>query len=240
MTSKQEKRKQHPDKSGLFVPDRILQIAELPVKQKMLLARIDSFGTKGCWESNAALAGKLGVSARTISAWVARLMPYLYCAGRNSYWRTLYSKENPKVKAATHLHYRNRLIPKSALESGPDGSTLPRRYLRGDLAKNCAVTSQEPAHSPRKRLPPTIRNTGKETIEDTTAVGVALAPHGPATRLQEARRSGAAESVEKFKALFGRRRQKWKPLSAEEVQKRKQEILASLGVKPEDATSPLV
>ena len=40
----------------LKIPYHILNIAELGLSEKVLLAHIYSFGDKGCWQSNATLA----------------------------------------------------------------------------------------------------------------------------------------------------------------------------------------
>jgi len=68
-------KKQGTRSNGLWIPYPILNIRKdrLGFGEKLLLAHIYSFGTKGCWQGNRTLGKMFFVTERTVSTWVGRL-----------------------------------------------------------------------------------------------------------------------------------------------------------------------
>jgi hypothetical protein len=61
------KKTDKPTEHYLKMPNHILNIERLGKGEKMLLAHIYSFGTKGCWQNNETLGKMFFRQTRTIS-----------------------------------------------------------------------------------------------------------------------------------------------------------------------------
>lgn len=87
----------------LKVPYDILEIAEVGLSKKILLAHIYSFGAKGCCQSNATLAELFMTSACTISRWLVKLAKFIYVKNSKTCRRTLWAKSHPDVSAQANI-----------------------------------------------------------------------------------------------------------------------------------------
>ena len=82
----------------LKIPVHILNITQLDLCEKVLLAYIYSFGVKGCWQSNATLARMFMVSDRTIKNWLAKIRCLLFIRAGRGYYRMMWAKSHPQVR----------------------------------------------------------------------------------------------------------------------------------------------
>lgn len=62
-----------PKELYLKIPYHILNIPEIGLPEKVLLAHFYSFGKKGCWQSNATLAKMFMTTRRTIGRWIGNI-----------------------------------------------------------------------------------------------------------------------------------------------------------------------
>jgi hypothetical protein len=76
----------------LKIPAQILNITQIGLCEKALLAHIYSFDVKGCWQSNQTLAEIFMVSAPTIRRWLGRIRPYTCVKNPKGYYRTIWAK----------------------------------------------------------------------------------------------------------------------------------------------------
>jgi len=76
----------------LKIPAHILNIAQIGLCEKVLLAHIYSFGVKGCWQSNQTLAKTFMTSPPTITRWLRRIRAYTYVRNGKGYYRTIWAK----------------------------------------------------------------------------------------------------------------------------------------------------
>ncbi|RKY24114.1 MAG: hypothetical protein DRP62_04505, partial [Planctomycetota bacterium] len=70
--------KKTPRERYLAIPYHILNLSDIGLCQKVLLAHIYSFGQKGCWQSNKTLAEIFMVSAKTTSRWISTIHKHIY------------------------------------------------------------------------------------------------------------------------------------------------------------------
>ena len=73
MKTESKVKREKPKELYLKIPYHILNIAEIGLSEKVLLAHFYSFGVKGCWQSNATLAKMFMASPVTISRWISQL-----------------------------------------------------------------------------------------------------------------------------------------------------------------------
>jgi len=178
----------------LKIPYYILNIERLGLSEKVLLAHIYSFGEKGCWQSNATLATIFMTSPRTIKRWLANIVRarLVQIKSPKGYYRTIWARSHPDVRAAGQLYYRGKKIDNQQGQSCPAGRdengtvSGPKRVLR--LGRNC----------------PTINNTiNKDTTGETTAPPSPLPAGGPAPAVLDERENGNIASIEQLEKTFG-------------------------------------
>jgi len=180
----------------LKIPAHILNIADISLSEKVLLAHIYSFSTKGCYQSNQTLAEIFMVSPSTIRRWLSRIQKFTHVKNPKGYYRTIWAKS---------LRIN---------EQGP--------------AQNCASDLVKSANRPARNCAPTNNHTITETNKETIASPTPL-PHKGAPATLEYRKQQAIEQIERFKRTFGRPKQSsYKPMTPEELQRRKDMILAQL------------
>jgi len=95
--AEQMKKKRQSRETGIWIPQRILDMKELRCCEKMLLSYIYSFGIRGCYQSNQTLGRVFNVSGRSISEWIKSIQVYLYFKAANGVGRTLWAKFHPAV-----------------------------------------------------------------------------------------------------------------------------------------------
>jgi hypothetical protein len=179
----------------------------------VLLAHIYSFGQKGCWQSNDTLAKIFMISPRTIKRWLAKIIraDLVQVKSPKGYYRTIWAKSHPDVRAAVELYYRGKKI------DNQQGQNCPTRRDKSG-----------PVSGPDRVLPlgrkwPTINNTTKkDTTSQTTAPPSPLPAGGQAPAVLAERRSDAAQAVEEFKKRFGLGKRPHQPLSQQELEERRQ------------------
>ena len=186
----------------LKIPGHILNIPEIGLCEKVLLAHIYSFGAKGCWQSNQTLAEIFMTNTRTIRRWVNKIANFICVKNPKGYYRTLWAKSHPEVKA-----YMDRTGQVAGQRASLDMDQNGRRVGR--------------------KCPTTINNTITENNERTTASPSPLPAGGQASATLEHRRCATAEQIERFKARVGRPTA-WTPLTQEQFEKRRAEWLAAL------------
>ena len=199
------KKSEQPKENYLKMPNHILNIEGLGEGEKMLLAHIHSFGRKGCWQSNETLGRMFFRKARTISLWIAKLK-----AGRHilwlhpkGYYRTLWAKAHPDVKASDMLLYRDGEIPKAEVISGQSEAVPLRKKLRSECAEGCEVTAQKPVIPLRKKLRQTNNTTMRDKKKETSATPAPLPAGGQAPALLTDRTAGYKAHIEQLKKSFG-------------------------------------
>jgi hypothetical protein len=186
----------------LKMPAHILNLTQIGLCEKVLLAHIYSFGEKGCWQSNKTLAEIFMTNTRTVSRWINKIRNFIYVKNPKGYYRTLWAKSHPQVRAYLD-------------ETGQ----LPGQKASADMDKN--------GHRVGRNCPTTITNTITENNKRTIASPSPLPAAGRAPATLQQRKADALETFERFRALFGRAKQ-WTPLSAEECKRRRTEQLAAL------------
>ncbi len=199
----------------LTFPYHILNLTDISLCEKIMLAWIYSFGEKGCWQSNETLAEQFMVSTYTVSRWISNIKKYLYIKSPKGYYRTMWAKSHPDVQNAVKLWYRNKEIPKSdAPDFGKNDQDPPQK---------CGSDCRKSAFRLPQKCLTTNNKTNKETIEDTTATPAPLPACGQASALLADRRSGVIDAVEQLKNSFGCGRRPPILLSEAEFQERKQQ-----------------
>jgi len=219
MTAQQKtKDKKQPKELYLKVPYHIFNIPKLSLAEKVLLAHIYSFGEKGCWQSNKTLAKIFMFSTRTISKYIATLLKQelVQIKYPKGYFRTIWAKSHPEVKAAAQLWHRGKKVENSS------------NSLRTNVRSECAKSGNRLGTN----LPTTNNTTIRETIKDTKAPPAPLPAGGQAPAVLVERDKETREQVERFMRDFGRykERKKQQQLTEEEFQRRRQaNIKAILG-----------
>ena len=220
-----DKKKPKKRAEGLWIRNEILNIRELNDSEKILLAHFDSFGEKGCYQSNKTLAEMFLSTLRTISKRIAKIKNagFVYVKNPKGYYRTIWVKSNPEVKAAAKLWYRKGEIDKPK-EGIQDGKKWP-----GKVEESGEPSRQECVFRHSKNLPTTNTDTGKETNRKTIAADLPLPAGGQASQLLEDRKAGAITKVEQLKKSFGSGGRRRTPvLTAAEREKRRQTQLRDL------------
>jgi len=225
------KRTENNKAEGLWIPNYIENIPR-PVLDhlgKKVLAHIYSFGEKGCYQSNEIMAKMFWVSARTISRRITaiRKADLVYVKSPKGYYRTLWAKSHPDVKAAVKLWYRNREIAKSSLESGQKIAGRLRQDCPIDLDKSGEATATNGVFRLGQDCLTTNTETYKETNKKTKAVDLPLPAGGQASQLLEDRKADMITQVEQLKRSFGSGRRS-PPLTPAEFEQRRQQQIKAL------------
>ena len=160
----------------LKIPSHILSIAGLGLCEKVLLAHIYSFGAKGCWQSNATLGAYFMVSPRTVKRWLAAIVRagLVQVKSPKGYYRTIWVRSHPDVRAATELYYRGETL------SPQPGQNCPTRQ-----DKSGTVTGPNCALRLGQKCPTTNNTTKKDTMRKTTAPPSPLPAGGQAPAVLE-------------------------------------------------------
>lgn len=218
------KTSEKPTENYLVITNHILNIRGLGRGEKELLAHIYSFGRKGCWEKNETLGKMFFCSSRTISLWVAHLKKggHILWLHPKGYYRTLWAKSHPDVISAQSLRYRDGEISKAEVISGQAKSTLLRKNLPGECAKNCEATAQKDVFPLRKKLLQTNNTTIRDTTKDTMATPAPLPAGGQAPAFLQDRKAEKQGAIEQFKTRFGSARKEYKPLPGAKFEQNRQ------------------
>jgi hypothetical protein len=186
----------------LKMPAHILNLPQIGLCEKVLLAHIYSFGEKGCWQSNETLAEIFMTNTRTIRRWISRIRNFIYVRNPKGYYRTLWAKSHPEVK--TYVDKAGQ---------------VPGQKAPLDMDKK--------GHRVGRNCPTTINNTITENNKRTIASPSPTPADGRAPATLQHRRAVAVEQITKCKARFGRPAA-WKPLTPQESQRRRAQQLAAL------------
>jgi hypothetical protein len=200
----------------LKVPAHILNLPQIGLCEKVLLAHIYSFGQRGCWQSNKTMAQIFMVSACTISRWLSGIKQFIYVKHPQGYRRTLWAKSHPDVIEAARCHAQlarnNTSHLRKSAELPTQNRTAERIKSTISVKQNCATTNNL-----------TITENNRRTIASPSP----LPAGGQAPATLKCRRADAAEQIARFKARFGKSTA-WTPLPPEEFARRRAEQLAAL------------
>jgi hypothetical protein len=217
-----ESKKPKKKVEGLWMRNQILNIWELNDSEKILLAHFDSFGDKGCYQSNETLAKLFMTTPRTIRKRIAKIRAgdFIYIKSPKGYYRTIWVKTNPEVMAAVKLWYREKQIDKPR----EGGRKLPTK-----VEKSCLPSRKKDVFRRGKNLPTTNTEIYTETKKETMATPLPLPAGGEAPALLEDRKAGVLSEVEQLKRNFGNNVGRRKPgLTEAEFEQRKQAQLKAL------------
>jgi len=222
--------KAKPKEQYLKVPYHILNIRDLGLAEKILLAHIYSFGEKGCWQGNATLGEMFFVDGRTISRWVTQIKKsgHVFWVHPKGRYRTIWAKSHPAVSQASTLLYMGQEISKEAVVKGHAATILLRQDCRGGIDRAVAATTTNRCIQVRQNCPHTNNTTIKETIGNTTAPPAPLPAGGQAPAVLVERRRTDVRHIEDFKKSFGIARIVRKPLSERQIEQRRQKLKAAL------------
>jgi len=214
-----------PKELYLKIPYHILNIPDLGLCEKVLLAHIYSFGEKGCWQSNSTLGDIFMVCPRTISLWISKLARsnLIQTKSPKGYYRTIWAKSHPKVSEASMLWYRKQKVSNPDKEASVDcakSRALDGNNLRGQCAQS--------GNGPGKILRTTNNKTKKDIISRTTAPPSPLPAGGQASAVLTERKDMAVRSIEEFKKKFGIGKRRSSFLSEKEINDRRQTQLKTL------------
>lgn len=205
--------------SGLWVRNEILNIRILGDSEKMLLSHFDSFGTKGCYQSNSTLAVIFLTKPRTIRRRIAKIKNagLIYIKSPKGYYRTIWVKSNPEVMEAVKLWYRGKEIDKPR-EVKQDGHKWPTK-----VDKSGQPRGPKSVFRHGQNCPTTYIRLDTETNGET-AVGLPLAAGGQASQLLADRKVCEVTCIELLKRNFGNGGQRRTPeLTPVERERRRQE-----------------
>jgi hypothetical protein len=224
MDRKSKKTKVHKDSQTeqyLKIPYHILNIENLNLLEKVLLAHFYSFGKKGCWQSNATLAKIFMTSPSTISRWISKIKEYIYIKCPKGYYRTIWAKSHPEVRESVRLFYRDREISKSALDN--------RSINEQDHTRKCVSDCSKSAIRLKQKCATTNNTTIKDTTVKTIAPPALLPAGGQAPAALQQRSEAAKRKIDRFGKRFGKAGRS-KKLSAEDEQKRRLYLNKQLAV----------
>jgi hypothetical protein len=224
-----ESKKPKKRAEGLWMRNEILNIRALDDSEKMLLAHFDSFGTKGCYQSNGTLAEIFLAKPRTIRRRIATInkagLIYIKCP--KGYYRTIWVKSNPEVREAVKLWYRGKEIAK------PDGQEWPT-----NMAKSGQPSRPKSVFRHGQICPTTYTRLDTETKRET-ATPAPLPAGGQASALLEDRKAGVIADVEQLRKSFGagvrRRRAKLTDAEWEARRQAQRRALLATGAGPGDS-----
>jgi len=215
----------------LKIPSHILNLRDISLPEKVLLAHIYSFGIKDCYQSNATLAKIFMTSATTISRWIAKIHKFIYTKNPKGYYRTLWAKSHPEVQTTVELWYRGQKIPKP-------GKKPPVHFSKNakDPMQKCATDFSKSAIRLTQKCVTTNNNTITETIKDTTgsplcgdpATPSPLPAGGQAPALLTDRKKQMPAQIEQFKRKLGIASRRTQTLTKKQFEQRRQTQLRSL------------
>jgi hypothetical protein len=222
-----ESKKQKKRASGLWIRNEIMNNRTLNDSEKMLISHFDSFGTKGCYQSNGTLAKIFMTKPRTIRRRIAKINKagLIYIKSPKGYYRTIWVRSNSEVAEACKLWYRGKEIGK------PNGQKWPTKVDKtGQPGRKKSVFRHG------QNCPTTDTDTVKETQKETKATPPPLPAGGQATALLEDRKAGLIAEVEQVTRNFGwGGRRKTTELTESDrrrwIQAQKKALLA-IGAKP--------
>jgi hypothetical protein len=182
----------------LKVPYSILNMPQIGLAEKLLLAHIHSFGVRGCWEANTTLADMFFVTPRTITSWIGNLKKagcilWLHPKGR---YRTIWSRLHSEVRAATTLPYMGRSIPKAAVMGGQGKAALLGRNLPGSGEGGFQAIAKNDVVEVGSGLLPTKNTMSRDTTSRIIATPSPLPAGGQAPALLEDRKATAIAKIE--------------------------------------------
>ncbi len=221
-----------PKESYLKIPYHILNIRNLGLSEKVLLAHIFSFGEKGCWQSNATLAKIFMVTTRTISNWIASLvnLEFVQIKSPKGYYRTIWAKSHPEVRDAARLWYRKEYVDNPSVRNSRTHEKTSPQYEKtsGEGRKKQRSDCEKSSNRLGKNFRTTNNTTNKETIKET------IAPPSPSPRSNgaqsalEQRRLQYRAELEHFCKNFGSGSRQIGPPNADQLEARRQAQLKSL------------
>jgi len=222
--------KAKPKEQYLKIPYHILNVRDLGLAEKVLLAHIYSFGKKGCWQSNETLGKMFFVNGRTISRWITQIKKsgHVFWVHPKGRYRTIWAKSHPAVRQASTLLYMGQEISKEAVVKGHAAAILLRQDCRGGIDGSVAATTTNQCNQVRQNCLHTNNTTKKETMEETTAPPSPLPAGGQAPAVLAERRGADVRRIEDFTRNFGIARRDRKPLSEEQVERRRQKQKTAL------------
>ena len=220
METRNNKKREKPTELYLKVPYHILNIPQLGLSEKVLLAHFYSFGAKGCWQSNATLADVFMTSSGTISRWIASLRKYIQVKCPKGYYRTIWAKSHPDVLAAGRALYESKKTSKPD-KAGPlhlsKNAEHPPQKCVSDCSKSAFPLTQ--------KCVTTNNNTIKETTGETTATPAPLPAGGQAPALLVARTAECQAVVDDFYKKFGRPKHPPPQRTPEEIERMRREAI---------------
>ena len=217
------KSKKNSSERYLKLPYPILNLRDIDLRQKVLLAHIYSFGRKGCYQSNKTLAEIFMVSPDTISRWIAGVRKYIYIKNPKGYYRTMWAKAHPDVQAAAERWRKSGGNCTSHLGKSEEHVV---QKSGSDFAKSETGLKQ--------RCVTTNNKTNIETNKETTTPLPPLPAGGQAAAVLTDRKKQSLAEIEKFKKSFGQ--QADRPLTEDEFDKRRQRMLKALRESPRRAS----
>jgi len=156
------------------------------------------------------------VSADTISRWLSGLTGRLNIRNPKGYYRTMWAKSHPDVRQAAALNSDKRY---------PVHSGKSAEHLR----QNCGSEFGKSAFRLRQKCLTTNNKTNRESNRATTAPPWPLPAGGQASAVLAEREEQALAEVEQLKQKFGLGpKRKWVPLSEEEFDRRRQQLMQQL------------
>ncbi|HIJ72454.1 MAG TPA: hypothetical protein HPP87_14020 [Planctomycetes bacterium] len=218
MSSKKTSKKLRKD-FYLKVPYHILNLRELTPREQLLLAHFHSFGAKGCWQSNKTLAGMFNVSSVTVRRCIKKLKvtKLIGVKSPKGYYRTIWSVRHPQVRASFFRTGGSDTAPKP-------GSEVRRNDH--DVGQNGTSELVKSEHRDGQDCAATNNITIKENNKETTATPPPLPAGGQASALLEHRTAADRFRIMKLKSKLGK--EKAKPMTSEEFDKKRQRDIAAL------------
>jgi len=213
MPGKRQKKRTEP---YLKIPNHILSLAKLRSLDKMLLAHFYSFGSRGCWQSNATLAKIFMVSPATITRSIALLRnaQLVGISSPKGRYRTIWASTHPDVRAARQGHRRKTC----------------RDVNQNDehVNQNAHVKLSKTAVRVSHRCSTTNNITITENNNRTTATPPPLPAGGQASALLDDRKGRRLAGLEALKRRLKLARAPRTVMSAEEFEQRRQKQMQAL------------
>jgi len=225
-----------PKERYLKIPYSIFNIGGVGLSEKMFLGYINSFGRKGCWQSNQTLAKVFFTNTRQITRWIKRLHKYITVKCPHGYYRTVWVKDNPDViegvkewqqkqneRRAKRQGKKNRSSTTNPANSCKESNNaVVGQIRRTELDKSGEQSWTNPAVEPRHICPTINNHTTKEITKEITAPPTP-SPVERASAVLKDRTTEQQKDVEKFMQTFGKKKERT-GLSPAELNRRKQEI----------------
>jgi len=217
--------KAKPKEPYLKIPYHILNIRDLGLPEKVLLAHIYSFGKKGCWQSNETLGEIFFVNGRTISRWITQIKKsgYVIWVHPKGRYRTIWAKSHPAVRQASTLLHMGQEISREAVLKGHAAAILLRQDCRGGIDGPVAATTTNQCKQVRQNCLHTNNTTKKDTMEKTTAPPSPLPAGGQTPAVLAERRNADVRRIMDFTRSFGRARETRQPLSQAQLEQKRQQ-----------------